>query len=181
MNLERYKQKVGIAQLTYILDEIGEQGLMSLIVEKLSEGTKPSDVARDLHLPFMVLWEWLAADPKRQRLYDHAWEMYAQDLHAETIQIADEATVDDVQVAKLRVDTRFKASSSYDRKRFGNAVKHEVEVVGVDIKQLLEQRRQKLEQVIEGTAERVVLEKEVVDVARGDVALCDAPHVVQVV
>jgi hypothetical protein len=157
MNLERYKAKVGLSQLTHILDEIGEDGLMSLIVEKMSEGTKPSDVARDLHLPFLVLWNWLAAEPKRQQLYNHGWEMYASDLHAETIQIADEATVEDVQVARLRVDTRFKAASSYDRKRFGTTVKHDVEVVGVDIKQLLEQRRQRIENVVDG----VVLAKTV--------------------
>jgi hypothetical protein len=119
MNLERYKQKVGVAQLTHIIDEIGDDGLLSLIVEKLSEGTKPSDVARDLHLPFQVLWNWLEADPKRQRMYNHGWEMYASDLHAETIEIADSATVEDVAVARLRVDTRFKAASNYDRKRFG--------------------------------------------------------------
>ena len=157
MNLERYKQKVGIAQLTHIIDEIGDDGLMSLIVEKLSEGCKPSDVARDLCVPFVVLWQWMAADPKRQQLYNHGWEMYAQDLHAETIQIADEATTDDVQVAKLRVDTRFKAASSYDRKRFGATVKHDVEVIGVDIKGLLEQRRQRIENVVEG----VVLAKDI--------------------
>lgn len=119
MNLERYKAKVGISQLTHILDEIGEQGLLSLIVEKLAEGTKPSDVARDLHLPFMVLWEWLGADEKRMKAYNHGWEMYANDLHAETVQIADEATTEDVAVARLRVDTRFKAAGNYDKKRFG--------------------------------------------------------------
>lgn len=119
MNLERYKQKVGIAQLTHILDEIGEDGLLSLIVDKLSEGTKPSDVARDLHLPFVVLWDWLSASEKRRKMYNHAWEMYANDLHAETVRIADEATVEDVAVARLRVDTRFKAAGNYDRKRFG--------------------------------------------------------------
>lgn len=119
MNLERYKAKVGIAQLTHILDEIGEDGLLSLIVEKLAEGTKPSDVARDLHVPFIILWDWLGADDRRMKAYNQGWELYAQDLHAETVGIADEATVEDVAVARLRVDTRFKAASNYDKKRFG--------------------------------------------------------------
>jgi hypothetical protein len=119
MNLERYKTKVGIAQLTHIIEEIGDDGLLSLIVEKLSEGTKPSDVARDLHLPFQVLWNWLEADPKRQRMYNHGWEIYAQDIHAETIQIADECSLEEVPLARLRIDTRFKAASNYDKRRFG--------------------------------------------------------------
>lgn len=46
--------------------------------------------------------------------------MYATVLHAETVRIADMATPEDVGVAKLRVDTRFKAASNYDKKRFGN-------------------------------------------------------------
>ncbi len=123
---------------------------MSLIVEKLSEGCKPSDIARDLHLPFMVMWEWLGADEKRMRAYNHGWEMYASDIHAETIEIADTATIEEVPLAKLRIDTRFKAASSYDKKRFGATVKHDVEVIGVDIKQLLEQRRQRIEHVVDG-------------------------------
>ncbi len=119
MNLDRYKTKLGVAQLTHIIDEIGEQGLLSLIVEKLSEGCKPSDIARDLHIPFMIMWEWLGADDKRMKAYNHGWELYAQDVHAETIQIADSSSIEEVPLARLRIDTRFKAASNYDRKRFG--------------------------------------------------------------
>ena len=124
--LERYEQRVGYAKLDDVVETLGDRGLMSLIVDKLSHGISPSEIATDLHIPFMILWEWLEADPKRQSMYDEGWRMYATTLHAETVRIADMATPEDVGVAKLRVDTRFKAASNYDRKRFGNRVEVEV-------------------------------------------------------
>jgi hypothetical protein len=125
-NLKRYDQKIGYAQLDGLIETLGDKGLMSFIVEKLSRGIKPSLIASDLQVPFMVLWEWLEADPARQRAYNAGWEMFASDMHAETVSIADEAILEEVPLAKLRIETRFKAASSYDRKRFG--AKLDVEV-----------------------------------------------------
>ncbi len=126
MNLKRYEQNVGYSQLDSLVETLGEKGLLSYVVEKLSRGISPSMIAGDLSLPFMVLWEWIEADASRQRAYDEGYRMYGNEIHAETIHIADSATVEDVSVQKLRVDTRFKAAANYDRKRFGNRLDVEV-------------------------------------------------------
>lgn len=117
--LQRYDQKIGYSQLDELIETLGEKGLMSLIVEKLSRGINPARIAEDLSLPFMVMWEWLEADPARQRMYNAGYEMWANQLHHETVGIADSADITEVQLAKLRIDTRFKAASNYDKKRFG--------------------------------------------------------------
>ena len=149
--LARYEQKVGYARLDSVIDTLGDRGLMSLIVDKLSQGVAPSDIAADLGVPFMILWEWLEADPKRQSLYDEGWRMYATTLHAETVRIADMATPEDVGVAKLRVETRFKAASNYDRKRFGSRVEVAVSQTISVLDALAEARGR----VLDGIAERL--------------------------
>ena len=126
MNLTRFDQKVGYAQLDNLVDALGDKGLMSLIVTKLAEGTKPTEVCDDLDVPFLVLWEWLDADPKRRELYNAGQAMWADDFHAETLRIADSCTLEEVPLAKLRIDTRFKAAANYNRKRFGTPIASEV-------------------------------------------------------
>lgn len=75
-----------------------------------------------------ALWRWVQEDAKRAGEYQAALEAYAQDLALETVGISDGAVPDDVGVAKLRVETRFKLAGKVDRSRWGDQVQHNVVV-----------------------------------------------------
>lgn len=153
--LVRLERRIGYSVLDEHIETLGEVGLMSVICERMMEGFRPTEVARRLEMPWLVMWEWVSADPKRQEAYDRAHEAMAQEWHRETIEIADgvydEAAEREIaiseatSVARLRIDTRLKVVGNYDKRRFGQNVKVDVEhTLGVNIKDLLAKRLEKL-------------------------------------
>jgi len=69
-----------------------------------------------------ALWKWIVGDVTRYSEYMQALEAYVQAKGLETVGIADGATAEDVAVAKLQVDTRFKLAGKVDRARWGDKV-----------------------------------------------------------
>lgn len=128
-DIEKYIKRVGYSQLDNLVETLGDHGLLAVITDRMMEGKRPTDVAKSLDLPWLVMWEWVSAKPERQRAYDMAHEAMSQEWHRETIDIADgtygEAmdrgigVGEAVSAAKLRIDTRFKVVGNYDKKRFG--------------------------------------------------------------
>ena len=69
-----------------------------------------------------AMWGMVQGDSEMSEQYDRAHEAFVQLKAAETLLIADEATVEDVQVAKLRSENRFRYAGKVDRSRWGDKV-----------------------------------------------------------
>ena len=130
-----------------MLKEVGEEGVMENVLTEVSEGRTPNQIAKDLKIPFYEFMKWLHEDSKRVNAYYKAQELWAEKLHSEVIEIADNATEEDVQVAKLRIRTRQEVASNYNRKRFGKVELPEsqkfsggitINITGVDKPQFVE-------------------------------------------
>lgn len=102
-----------------MVKEYGEDSVMNKIMESLVEGKRPDAIAKSLKIPFYEFMKWIHEDTKRLHGYHRAQELWAESLHAEVIEIADSATEEDVQVAKLRIKTRQEVAANYSKKRFG--------------------------------------------------------------
>ncbi len=130
-----------------MLKEVGEEVVMENVLGDIVNGTRPDQIAKALKIPFYEFMKWLHEDQKRLNAYYRAQELWAEKLHSEVIEIADNATEEDVQVAKLRIKTRQEVASNYNRKRFGTVSVPEsakfsggitINITGVDKPQFVE-------------------------------------------
>jgi hypothetical protein len=102
-----------------LIADHGEDGLLELVTTRVAEGERLALIAQTLDLPYSVIWRWLTAESSRMAAYRASLEAKADDEAHRTLEIADSASPDDVAVARLRVDTRLKLASKWDRKRYG--------------------------------------------------------------
>lgn len=84
-----------------LLDQIGADKVADL----LEEGKAITEICKALKVGKRALNEWLES-PERAGLLSRARARAADQLAAETLQIADEAAPEEVQVARLRTDVR---------------------------------------------------------------------------
>lgn len=91
------KRKTDLATL----DSIGPDKVSEL----LEQGKALTDICKALGVGKKALNDWLES-PERAGLLSRARARAADQLAAETLQIADEAAPDEVQVARLRTDVR---------------------------------------------------------------------------
>lgn len=96
-------------------------GVLHMICDQVSDGMSLSEIGAAEGIKYSVLWKWLSAG-NRMEAYRLALEARADKEVHETLDIADGATPEDVNVRKLRVDTRKWAASKWDRNRFGDKV-----------------------------------------------------------
>ena len=117
--------------LERLRDVVADPNTMSVIVQRITDADEPEtlkDIARSWKVPLGKLAEWLTEDRDRAEQYANALRIAAEQHALETIAIVDAATPDDVAVAKLRADTRFKLASKLARDKFGEM--NEVRVSG---------------------------------------------------
>lgn len=88
------------------------------------------------HLPAArTVYRWLREHDEFCQNYARAKEEQADLMVEEMLEIADETDREDVQVARLRVDTRKWAASKFKPKKYGDLSKVELEG-SLDIKQI---------------------------------------------
>lgn len=66
-----------------------------------------------------TFYDWVDRVPARRETLNRAREIAAHSLADQALQIADEATPQDVQVAKLRCDLRLKLAAKHNHSYFG--------------------------------------------------------------
>lgn len=113
--------KVGWQRMDALVQDHGADGVLHMICDRVADDMSLSDIARTEGVPYHVLWKWLSAE-NRMEGYRLALEARADKEVHETLAIADDAKPEDVNVRKLRVDTRKWAASKWDRNRFGDKV-----------------------------------------------------------
>jgi len=108
-------------------DEIAD-----LICAEIMEGKPLIRILRDNeNMPCSkTVYTWLRLNESFLQNYREAKESQADHFADEMIEIADNATAQDAQVAKLRIDTRRWAASKFNMKKYGDrqTIEHEGEV-----------------------------------------------------
>jgi hypothetical protein len=114
-----------------------------------------------------ALWKFIVDSPEVRRDYQSALEAYSQDKALETVGIADGASAEEVAVAKLRVETRFKLAGKVDRGRWGDqvTVQHSVDDFGEMLRRVSERGLARIKESQAPMLERVV---SVVEVTQED-------------
>lgn len=105
------KKKTDIATL----DSIGADKVSEL----LEQGRALTDICKTLGVGKKALNEWLEA-PERAGLLSRARARAADQLAAETLQIADNAAPEEVQTARLRTDVRKWLASKWAPSLYGD-------------------------------------------------------------
>lgn len=108
---------------------------MDVIVQRLTDGETLKEISRAWQIPYGRLAQWIVEDTDRTAKYEAALRIWADALAQEAIAIADEqkeaekpggGTYDpEVGRDKLRIETRLKIASKWDRARYGDKVQME--------------------------------------------------------
>lgn len=106
---------------------IADESVPSVVFQRVCDGETLRDIAKAWELPKGQFVRWFSTE--HSELYDAALKVRADDLAHEALAISDEQaevvkesgdTYDpDVPRDKLRIDTRLKLASRWDRKRYG--------------------------------------------------------------
>lgn len=104
------------------------------VLARIADGDSLAELAAERVWSWGALWAWIQADEERLAGYDAALKARAQMLAFEALAISDEQGCvekdgkvfdPDVPRDKLRIDTRLKLASKFDRVRFGENTKVE--------------------------------------------------------
>ena len=132
-----------------LISSYGEDGVLHIICDHLSDGMSPHKIAESEGITWGVLWKWVSADNDRLTAFLTAAKGGAVKMAYETIEIVDGANEDDVGVRKERAGARRWLSSKIYRDLFGE--KQSIEVTGIDpkLRDLLEAREERLRRITE--------------------------------
>ena len=119
--------KLGWQRMDVLVGEHGAEDVLHMVCDQVADGMSLSEVGQAEGIPYSVLWRWLNADG-RMDAYRAALEARADKEAHEVLHIADSATEDEVGLAKLRVDARKWAAGKWDRERYGEASKVQMDV-----------------------------------------------------
>ncbi len=89
------------------------------IMEAVAEGTPLRAICKANKWPYSYVARWIAENPEVNACYEAALAIWGDSLAQETPGIADDAEPSTVAHAKLRVDTRLKLASRWNRQRYG--------------------------------------------------------------
>jgi len=105
------------AAMAVVLARKGEDGLLDEVTDELLEGSSLKAIAEGMGLRVGELGRFLYL---HEEAYRGMMRVKADLLAHETLGIADSADAEDVAVAKLRIDTRFKLASKWDKVTYGD-------------------------------------------------------------
>ena len=128
--LEKYARDERIprlwsAGLVVVLERVGEDGLLDEVTDDLLEGCSLRGIAEHKGLRVGELARWIFATPEREASYRGMLRVKADLLAHETLEIGDGVDAGGenagavVAAAKLRIDTRFRLASKWDRRVYG--------------------------------------------------------------
>ena len=119
--------KLGWQRMDVLVSEHGAEDVLHMVCDQVADGMSLSEIGGNEGIPYSVLWRWLNAEG-RMEAYRVALEARADKEAHDVLHIADSATVEEVGVAKLRVDARKWAASKWDRDRYGESSKVALDV-----------------------------------------------------
>lgn len=93
-------------EMSAINKKIHAFGGEAMVFDHISQGKTVDSVIKALGVSIGGFYKWIDRDAKRGELLTRARARGGQSLAEQTLEIADTATPQEAQVAKLRVDTR---------------------------------------------------------------------------
>jgi hypothetical protein len=93
-------------EMSAINKKIHAFGGEAMVFDHISQGKTVDSVIKALNVSISGFYKWIDRDAKRGELLARARTRGGQSLAEQTLEIADSATPQEAQVAKLRVDTR---------------------------------------------------------------------------
>lgn len=108
-----------------------QEEIADIILDRLAGGESLRSICRDPAMPDgSTVRKWIARNPDFSRQYAIAREEQADSIFDETLDIADsipaEAPNEEIQRARLRIDTRKWVAGKIRPKKYGDLLKHEV-------------------------------------------------------
>ena len=101
-------------------------GAQIAVWAEVAAGATVVTIAEGLGLSLSTFNRWLYFMPEREIIYREARKKAAQVIAEQTIQIADDATLEDLQTARLRIDGRVKLAERYAPDDFGAKASRDV-------------------------------------------------------
>ena len=98
-----------------------EPGLADQVVELAKAGQPVARICAATGLCKAALYAWQDQTPEHAELFARARALAAHDLVDEALEIADNADPEEIQKAKLRVQTRQWTAERWNRKDYGQA------------------------------------------------------------
>ena len=117
LSREARKERTWSVELHVVLAGKGADGLLDEVTDDLLEGCELRQIAGRLGVRVGELARFLV---EREGEYRGMLRVKADMLAHETLGIADGAGMEEVALAKLRIDTRFKLASKWDRVTYGD-------------------------------------------------------------
>ena len=106
-------------------------GPQAAVWDEVAAGATVASIAQGLGLSLSTFNRWLCFLPERQALYQAARQKAAHVIAEQTIEIADKATLENLQAARLRIGGRVKLAERYAPRGFGENAR------GNDVKQTI--------------------------------------------
>lgn len=103
---QREAAAVDRQEMSTINKKIHAFGGEAMVFDHISQGKTVDSVIKALGVSIGGFYKWIDRDAKRGELLTRARARGGQSLAEQTLEIADTATPQEAQVAKLRVDTR---------------------------------------------------------------------------
>jgi len=103
---QREAAAVDRQEMSAINKKIHAFGGEAMVFDHISQGKTVDSVIKALNVSISGFYKWIERDVKRGELLARARTRGGQSLAEQTLEIADSATPQEAQVAKLRVDTR---------------------------------------------------------------------------
>lgn len=110
----------GFAVLTAMVEEHGEANILEEVAGRIAEGETLRDVTQTYGIPYSTLWRWLKDKPERMAAYRQGLEARAEAEAHRMMDIADNASPEDVAVARLRTDVRKYLVSKWGKETYGD-------------------------------------------------------------
>lgn len=145
-----------------LLEAYGEDELLQFINYRVMDGNTLTKVCEELMVPYPIIWEWIGDEMSRLKAYEQALKGLSDYVVHGMIEIAN-----DSGDAKVRLDAAKWLASRWDRSRFGENVKVEVNH-SVSLISLLSS----LKDLPDGTT----VEGEVLEDKSADMVLLEAPQ-----
>ena len=117
--MNEYDEGKGV--LEELLEAYGEEALIEFICFKAGDRVSLVEIGKELRVPYPVLWGWMCDEVERLTDYESALRGVGDQIVHEMLEISDSSGD-----AKLRIDARKWLASRWDRGRFGENVKVEV-------------------------------------------------------
>jgi len=142
-----------------------QEEIADIVLDRLSNGESLRKICLDPNMPDgSTIRKWLSRNADFARQYAYARDEQADTLFDETIFIADalpeDATSEQVQVARVQIDVRKWAAGKLRPKKYGDMLKHEVTgadggaiaMQAVNVTQLDYDQREQLQVMLEQIA-----------------------------